>query len=138
MSRLQTRRMAVAALSLMLLAACGNAQERSLCRQYEDLQAAVDTALALDPATATAEDITAAADDVLGELEQLQATSEGLYDTSISTLRLSLTELRQVAAGLGNESFEVARPLIDDSLTTSQTAYAVLQERLDVACANVG
>jgi hypothetical protein len=134
MKGLQPRRVGVAALSLLLVAACGNLQERSLCRQYEDLQESVETTRALDPATSTAEDIVSAVDDVLADLEQLQATSEGLYDTSISNLRFALTELRQGAFDLGDESFEVARPLLEDSLANSLTAYELLQERLDVVC----
>jgi hypothetical protein len=135
MIQLQPRLVAVAALSLTLLAACGNIQERSLCRQYGDLQESVAAAANLDPATTTAEDVVSVVDDVLADLGQLQATSEGLYDTSISTLRTSLTELRQAAFDLGEESFEVARPLLEGSLADSLTAYEALRARLDVVCA---
>jgi hypothetical protein len=128
---------ALAVLSLAIFAACGNVQERSLCRQYEDLQESVAAAANLDPATTTAEDVVSAVDDVLADLEQLQATSEGLYDTSISTLRTSLTELRQAAFDLGDEAFEVARPLLDESLSASLTAYEALRGRLDVVCAQI-
>ena len=122
------------ALALSLVA-CGNAQERDLCRQYEDLQAAVAQVEELDPATATAADVVAMVDDVIVQLEQFQAAAtEGLYDQSISNLSLALIELRQVTFDLGDEGLEVARPLMEESVTTSVTAYDALQQRLDVVC----
>ena len=63
---------AVMALSLTIVA-CGNAQERDLCRQYEDLQAAVAEVENLDPATATAADVVETVDEVIVQLEQFQA-----------------------------------------------------------------
>ncbi|HYJ24173.1 MAG TPA: hypothetical protein VE027_04140, partial [Acidimicrobiia bacterium] len=53
---------AVTALALTVVA-CGNAQERDLCRQYEDLQEAVAEVETLDPATATAADVVATVDE---------------------------------------------------------------------------
>jgi hypothetical protein len=47
---------------------------------------------------------------------------------------LALTELRQVTFDLGDEGLEVARPLMQESLAASVTAYNALQERLDVVC----
>ena len=125
---------AVMALSLTIVA-CGNAQERDLCRQYEDLQEAIAEVENLDPETATAADVVDLVDEVMVQLEQFQtAATEGLYEQSISNLTFALTELRQVAFDLGDEGLEVARPLMQESLDTSVTAYNALQERLDVVC----
>jgi ribosomal protein L4 len=124
---------AMAALALTLTA-CGNVEERSLCRQYEDLQDAAAGLEALDPETATAADALELVENVMVQLDQLQAASEGLYDQAISNLNLSLTELRQVTFDLGDEGLEVARPLMQESLVASVTAYSALQERLDVVC----
>ena len=118
----------------LTLAACGNAQERDLCRQYEDLQEAVAEVENLDPATATAADVVETVDEVVVQLEQFQEATEGLYDQAVSNLTFNLTELRQVAFDLGEEGLEVAQPLMQDSLDASVTAYNALQERLDVVC----
>ncbi|MGH8943294.1 MAG: hypothetical protein ACRDWF_10800 [Acidimicrobiia bacterium] len=132
--RRRARLIAVTALALTLVA-CGNAQERDLCRQYEDLQEAVAEVENLDPATATAADVVETVDEVIVQLEQFQtAATEGLYEQSISNLTFALTELRQVAFDLGDEGLEVARPLMEESVATSVTAYNALQERLDVVC----
>jgi hypothetical protein len=125
---------AVGAVLLILVAACGNIQERSLCRQYEDVKAVADEIRGLDPTTATGADMVELLDEALVELDQLQATAEGLYDQSISTVRTSLLEFRQVAFDLGDETLEVARPLLEDSSENTATAYQLLEHRLDVVC----
>ena len=135
MTGVRRRAWLVATTALALtLAACGNAQERDLCRQYEDLQEAVAQVESLDPATATAADVVETVDEVVVQLEQFQEATEGLYDQAVSNLTFNLTELRQVAFDLGDEGLEVAQPLMQDSLDASVTAYNALQERLDVVC----
>ena len=114
--------------------ACGNAEERNLCRQYEDLQEAVAQIEELDPATATAADMLAIVEDVMVQLDQFQAASEGLYDQAVSNLNLALSEVRQVTFDIGEESLEVARPLMEESWDNSVTAYDALKLRLDVVC----
>jgi ribosomal protein L4 len=135
MTGLRRRAWVIATAALALtLAACGNAEERNLCRQYEDLQQAVAEVEALDPETATAADALELVENVMVQLDQFQAASEGLYDQAVSNLNLALTELRQVTFDLGDEGLDVARPLMQESLVASVTAYNALQERLDVVC----
>jgi hypothetical protein len=135
MTSLGRRGWVIALTTLALtLTACGNAQERSMCRQYEDLQEAVAQIEELDPATATASDMLAIVEDVMVQLDQFQAASEGLYDQAVSNLNLALTELRQVTFDLGDEGLEVARPLMEESWDNSVTAYDALKLRLDVVC----
>jgi hypothetical protein len=135
MTNLGRRRSVIALTALVLtLTACGNAQERSLCRQYENLQEAVAQIEELDPATATAADMLAIVEDVMLQLDQFQAASEGLYDQVVSGLRLALTEFRQVTFDIGEESLEVARPLMEESWDNTVTAYQLLAQRLDVVC----
>jgi HAMP domain-containing protein len=135
MTGLRRRAWVIATAALALtLAACGNAEERSLCRQYEDLQDAAAELEALDPETATAADALELVENVMVQLDQFQAASEGLYDQAVSNLNLALTELRQVTFDLGDEGLDVARPLMQESLVASVTAYNALQQRLDVVC----
>jgi ABC-type transporter Mla subunit MlaD len=137
MNRLQPRRVAIGAVLLVLVSACGNIQERSMCRQYEDVRAVADELRALDPATATTTDLLELLDAALVELDQLQATTEGLYDQTISSIRTNLLEFRQVTFDLGEETLEVLRPLYAESRDRTVTAYQLLEQRLDVVC-NVG
>ena len=125
---------AVLALLGLLLGACGNLEERSLCRQYEDVRAVAAELRALDPATATTTELLELLDEALVELDQLQATAEGLYDQTISTIRTNLLEFRQVTFDLGEETLEVVRPLYAESRDRTDTAYQLLEQRLDVVC----
>jgi hypothetical protein len=134
MNRLHPRRIGVAGLSLLLVAACGNLEERSMCRQYEDVREVAAELRALDPATATTTELLELLEDALVELDQLQATTEGLYDQTISTIRTNLLEFRQVTFDLGEETLEVVRPLYTDSRDRTDTAYQLLEQRLDVVC----
>jgi hypothetical protein len=120
------------------LVACGQLQERDLCRQWQDLQGAAAQVQQLDPATATAADLDAVANDVLVEVQQLQATSEGIYDQAITRFSESLVELRQAANDVGEEELEAARELLQDDWNDTRTAYQLLAQRLDVACGNAG
>jgi ABC-type transporter Mla subunit MlaD len=108
-----------------------------MCRQYEDVRAVADELRALDPATATTTDLLELLDDALMELDQLQATTEGLYDQTISSIRTNLLEFRQVTFDLGEETLEVLRPFYAESRDRTVTAYQLLEQRLDVVC-NVG
>lgn len=120
--------------AILALPACGALRERSLCRQYEDFQAAVDEIRELDPTTATGDDVTALVDDVLAELEQLQAASDGAYGAAISQLRTSLTEFREAAFALSTTDIDTARPLLEERWGDVVTDYQVLTQRLDVVC----
>jgi hypothetical protein len=135
MAKLSRGKWVVALTALTLtLTACGNAEERNLCRQYEDLQDSVAQIEALDPTTATAADMLSIVEDVAVQLDQLQAASEGLYDQAVSNLNLALEDLRQVTFDIGDESLEVARPLMEESWANTVTAYQLLAQRLDVVC----
>jgi HAMP domain-containing protein len=135
MTYLRRQKWAIVLAALALtLAACGNAAERDLCREYEDLQQAVAQVDELDPDTATAEDALAIVEDVMVQLDQFQAASDGLYDQAVSNLNLALEDLRVVVFDVGDESLTVARPLMEDSLTNTAAAYEALKQRLDVVC----
>ena len=134
MRSLRTRGIGVLLVALLTLAGCGESRERSLCSQYDDFREAAAQVQELDPATATIDDVRAVADDVRDELSQLQAASDGVYDSAISNLRTSLAVLRQTAVDLPPDDLDLARALIRDALEDVLVHYAVLVQRLDVAC----
>lgn len=128
------RIVALLAAAASLSVGCGTPQDRDLCRQYGDLKDTAAQVTDLDPATATAEDLTAIADETLDQLDQLQAASDGLYDYAISVFRANLTALRETSDQLGDAALTTARPLIAEDATDAITSYRQLQARLDVAC----
>jgi hypothetical protein len=63
-------------------------------------------------------------------LDELQAVSEGRYDTLISTLRTAITDLKQSAANAGAAAAQAR----SDGLQEVAESVAPLQQRLDAQC----
>ncbi|WP_157557567.1 hypothetical protein [Intrasporangium oryzae] len=127
------------ALALVPLAAgCGGQQQQrtaqNLCSQYKQLVAKADQVRSLDVRTATAEAIQSRADAALAKLDQLQAVTEGRYDTLISTLRTAITDVRQAAVEAGSGSTGTSNKQLQDTLQSLNEAFATLKQRLDTEC----
>ena len=116
------------------LAACGDTAEQDLCAQYADLVSAADELRQLDPLTAKVEELRAASEEFQAELDQLQAVSEGRFDTAISTLRAEIDAVRQAAVDAGTDALETARPLLEESMADVDQAWATLQDLVDTQC----
>ena len=67
-------------------------------------------------------------------LAQLDAAAEGRLDTSISTLRANLDELRQALADAGDQARETAQPLVEDSVDDVAQSWAVLRAKVEAEC----
>lgn len=133
-------RLLSAALVLALMpavAACGGQQEQrsaqNLCTQYKELVAAGDELRAMDLRTAKAEEVRGRIDTLIAELDQLQAVSEGRYDTLISALRSALTDVKESAVTAGG-SLEESRNQLQETLQPFKERIASLKERLDTLC----
>lgn len=126
------------ALALVPVAAgCGQQEQRTaanLCTQYKQLVAKADQVRSLDVRTATTDAIQARADAALAKLDQLQAVSEGRFDTLISTLRTAITDVRQAAVEAGSGSSATSDKQLQDTLQSLKQALATLKQRLDTEC----
>ena len=116
------------------IAACGGQQEQrsalNLCLRYQQLVASVDDVRAVSTSTPTADAVRRRAEVALNRLDELQAVSEGRYDTLISTLRTAITDLKQSAANAGAAAAQAR----SDSLQQVAESVAPLQQRLDAQC----
>jgi hypothetical protein len=118
------------------IASCGQQEQRSaqnLCARYQELVAQADAVRALPPRTTTSDTIRARADAALVKLDQLQAVSEGRYDTLISTLRAAINDVKQSAVKAG-ESVSAAGQQRQDTLQGLSESLGPLKQRLDVQC----
>ena len=136
-----TRRVArgMSAAALVLATAAGvtacSQQERSaldLCIRYQRLVTSVDEFKAASTTTPTADAVRRRAEVALDRLDQLQAVSEGRYDTLISTLRTAITDLKQSAANAGATAAQAR----SEALQQLSESVAPLKERLDVQCSS--
>ena len=131
------RRLASAGLVLAtasVIAACGGQQEQrdalDLCVRYQRLVANVDEVRATATGTPTADAVRRRAEIALTRLDELQAVSEGRYDTLISALRAAITDLKQSAANAGAAAAQAR----SEALQELTEDVAPLKERLDVQC----
>ena len=123
-------------LVVSILSACGQQEQRSaqnLCARYHQLVTQADQLRALDPAQAKADAVQARADAALVKLDQLQAVSEGRYDTLISALRSAINDVRQSAVD-NSEALAVTSNERQDTLKSLAESLAPLKARLDVQC----
>ena len=130
------RRLVGAALVLVTaggVTACGSQEQRNaldLCIRYQRLVASVDELRTASTSTPTADAVRRRAEVAQDRLDELQAVSEGRYDTLISTLRTAINDLKQSAANAGAAAAQ-ARSQTLQQVTES---VAPLKERLDVQC----
>lgn len=134
------RRLLIVALAMALVptvAACGGQQEQraaqNLCTQYKELVAAGDELRAMDLRTAKADEVRGRIDTLIAELDQLQAVSEGRYDTLISALRSALIDVKESAVKAG-DALDESRNQLQETLQPFKERIASLKERLDTQC----
>ena len=123
------------------IAACSGQQEQrsaqNLCARYQQLGARVDALMSLDVGTTPADAVQARADAALGKLDQLQAVSEGQYDTLISTVRSAINDIKQSAVDAG-DAFAAARQERQDAVQRLAQNLGPLKQRLDQQCSPAG
>ena len=120
------------------IASCGGQQEQrsaqNLCGRYQKLLASVDEVKAASTSTPTADAIRRRAEVALARLDELQAVSEGRYDTLISTLRTAIYDVKQSAANAGATAAQAR----SETLQQVAESVAPLKQRLDVQCSTTG
>jgi hypothetical protein len=134
----------VAALMIVMLpgiAACAGQQEQrsaqNLCARYQQLGASLDALKSLDVGTTGADAVHARADAALVKLDQLQAVSEGQYDTLISSLRSAINDVKQSAVEAG-DAFAAARHEREVAVQRLAQNLGPLKQRLDEQCTPAG
>jgi hypothetical protein len=119
-----------------LLSGCaGDPADQDLCAQFDDLVTAVDDLRAVQPESVRIAELRTAADDLQTRLDQLDFVSEGRIDTAISNLRAAVAGFKESVMDAGTDAFEIAAPLLAESLADVNEAYGALQQSLDAQCA---
>jgi len=134
MRRQRVLALGLAVAAILLPAGCANPADQDLCGHYAALTAAVDNVRAVQPQSASIDDLRAKAETVQAQLNQLQAVSEGRFDTAISNLRAAVDGFRQAAVDAGDKARATAGPLLAESLGDVTEAYAALKKSLDTQC----
>ena len=126
----------IAALAATLATAgCGtDLTVQNLCARAKSFATVVDDLAAQKPDGSRVAELTTKVDAALARLDQLQAVTEGRYDSAISTLRANLQGLKQTLNAAGKGSFETVAPQLSSSLKDISSAYAALSESLSTQC----
>jgi PBP1b-binding outer membrane lipoprotein LpoB len=137
MTRARIPRVALVVASAVVLTGCSYARVDTaddLCVQYDELVEKVEQIQAVDPNTATVDELRTAAEGVQDELDQVQAVAEGRLDTAISAVRTAVHDFVVAATDAGQEALDAARPQLEDDLEQVAESWARLQELGDVRC----
>ena len=138
--RRRSRLLSVGLMSALVLgvAGCAGQQEQrsaqNLCGRYQALVASVDAVKAASTGTPTADAVRRRAEVALARLDELQAVSEGQFDTLISTLRAAIYDVKQSAANAGAAAAQAR----SETLQQVSESVAPLRQRLDVQCSTNG
>ena len=132
----RVHRLASAALAATLLAAgCStDLGAQNLCARAKSFASAVDDLQAQKPDGSRVAELTTKVDAALARLDQLQAVTEGRYDSAISTLRAHLQGLRQTLAAAGEGGFQTVAPELTATLKHIGSAYAALSASISTQC----
>jgi hypothetical protein len=97
----------------------------------------MDALRSLDVGSTSADAVQARAHAALVKLDQLQAMSEGQFDTPISSLRSTINDIKQSAVDAG-DAFAAARQERQDAVQRLAQNLRPLKQRLDVQCSAAG
>lgn len=123
------------AVACALLAACGDAEESSLCTVYAHYLAVVQPVLDADPTAATAADATDAVTDVLAAVQQLRQASDGRYAQAVDDLETVVDDLRRtLESAPADAEYAVWQPLVDDTIEDALRAHDRVVELIDPVC----
>jgi hypothetical protein len=126
---------AAAAAAALLTAGCGtDLTAQNLCTRAKSFTTAVDDLKAQKPDGSKVAQLTTKVDAALARLDQLQAVTEGRYDSAISTLRANLEGFKQTLAAAGKGAFQTVAPELTSSLKDVTSAYADLSQAIATQC----
>ena len=140
MTTQRVRRLAAAAgvATTLVVTGCGTQLTvQNLCARAKSFASSVDDLKAQKPDGSRVAELTTKVDAALARLDQLQAVTEGRYDSAISTLRANLQGLRQTLAAAGEGGFQTVAPELTATLKDISAAYAQLSQSIATQCTSV-
>ena len=139
MTNQRVRRLAAATAvaASLVVAGCGtDLTVQNLCARAKSFASTVDDLKAQKPDGSRVAELTTKVDAALARLDQLQAVTEGRYDSAISTLRAHLEGFKQTLAAAGQGAFRTVSPELTASLKDIGSAYTALSQSIATQCAS--
>jgi hypothetical protein len=125
---------AVAALAVVV-PACGEPEERSLCTVFADYLSAVASIDDVDLEQVTAREAEDFVEDLIGTVRHLGDVADDRYGDQIDQLETALDDLLRVLAPI-DEDADVStwQPLVEESVEDAEHASARVSELIDPSC----
>lgn len=120
---------------VLAVAGCGDAEERSLCRVYDDYLGAKQAVDELQPVRATAGEVEAVVEDALGVVRNLGQVADSRYTAEILSLEAALEDVARTLDSIDEDAaYATWQPLIEDSVEDARRAAARVAELIEPSC----
>ena len=131
------RLFAVAAIGPLLLAACGEFAERSLCASYEQFLVSREVIRSVDAESETAAEAIAEIEEFQSSVAQLRENSDGRFRSAVDDLDVAVSNVLRTLEGVDpDEDYSTWAPLVADDVETAQEAAAYVAELIAPQCAS--
>jgi hypothetical protein len=131
------RRLIVATAVLpLVLVACGESAERSLCPSYEQFLVAREVIRSVDAESATAAEAIEEIDEFRSSVLQLRENSDGRFRSAVDDLDAAISDVLLTLESVDpDEDYSTWAPLVEDDVETAQDATARVAELIAPQCA---
>lgn len=122
-------------LLMTAVVACGNVEERSLCRAYDDFLAAREEIRTVDPTSVTAAEATDLVEEYVSSVRALRETTEGRFDTELDRLEAATRDILVTLESVdADEDYATWAPLVEESFDDARDAADRVVEIVDIQC----
>ena len=119
----------------LVLPACGDQEDASLCTAYAEFLDARATVQAIDPDALDAEQAEDIAESYLDGVRRLRQVADDRFEHEIETLDAAVNDLLLTLAPIPDDAdFATWSPLIEDDLQAAADAATVVQNAIEPSC----
>jgi hypothetical protein len=137
--RTQRAALAVSIALVVLVSACGDIEDQSMCAAYDDFLVAGAAIQELDPATLTAADAADEAQAFLDSVRHLEETADDRHDALFAALEAAARDVVLTLESVGDQSdYSTWAPLVEDDLGVAADAAVSVENALEPQCPSSG
>jgi hypothetical protein len=124
-----------AVLACVVLPACGDQEDASLCNAYGEYLEARAELQTIEPTTLSATQATAVAENALAGVRRLEQAADGRYGQELDALETAVNDVLLTLESIPDDA-EVATwaPLIEDDLEVAADAANQVEQAIEPSC----
>ena len=137
LDRRRRRLLAVAATGTVLLGACGDIEERSLCNSYEQFLVSQEVLRSVDAESETAAEAIEDIEEFQASLAQLRENADDRYRSAVDDLDAAVSNVLRTLEGVDpDEDYSTWAPLVVKDVKAAREAAAYVSELIAPQCAS--